>query len=184
MGTLGPRYPCTLSAALSFLLIVGSLGGRVPQPAEQTSFSEEGPLQNPGTLSPDVLNLLLATDAAKEGLPYANASQRANPAQLFRAAEVHLSQPGQTDFVIIGVCPMCGADTAWFWIVSSADHNPKVVLAAGGKTLEVLNSSSKGYRDIQSLWSSPAETVTLLYHFNGVQYELHKRKSTKTTATR
>jgi len=184
MGSLELLYSCTLSAVLSFLLVFSLPRGRVPQPAEQTSFSEESPLQNPATLSPEVLKLLLATDAAKEGLPYANASQRANPTQLFRAAEVHLSQAGQTDLVIIGVCPMCGADTAWFWIVSSVEHNPRVVLAAGGKTLEVLNSSSKGYHDIQSLWSSPAETVALFYHFNGTQYELHKRRSTKTAATR
>jgi len=179
MGPLGRLYSSAFSAALSLLLLF-SMSGPTNQPAEQTSFSEDGPLKSPATLSPDVLKLLLATDAAKEGFAYANAAQHANPAQLFRAADVHLTQPGQTDLIIIGVCPMCGGDTAWFWIVSDADHNPKVVLAAGGKTLEVLNSSSKGYHDIQSLWSSPAETVALVYHFNGVQYELHKRKSAKT----
>jgi hypothetical protein len=179
MGFLGRLCPSTRYAALLLLLLFG-VPGRSTQPNEQSSFSEDGPLQSPATLSPEVLRLLLATDAAKEGLPYANASQRANPAQLFRAAEVHLSQPGQTDLVIIGVCPMCGADTGWFWIVSSVGEHPKVVLAAGGKTLEVLNSSSKAYHDIQSLWSSASETVALLYRFNGVQYELHKRKSSKT----
>lgn len=178
MGTLGRLYPSTLSAGLVILLALGLPGSATP-PADQSSFSVDGPLQNPEPLSPEVLKVLLATDAAKQGLGFASKSQRADPAQLFRAAEVHLSQPDQADLVVIGVCPMCGDDNAWFWIVSSATKNPRVILVAGGNILQVLNSSSKGYRDIQSVWSSPSETDTTLYHFNGVQYELRKRKSTR-----
>lgn len=181
MWSLGRLCPSAFSAALSVLLLLG-LPSRATQPTEQNSFSEDGPLQNPATLSADVLKLLLATDAAKEGLGYADAAQRSNPAQLFRAAEVHLTQPGQADLVVIGVCPMCGADTAWFWIVSSASQHPKVILAAAGNILEVLGSTNKGYRDIQSTWSSPSETATFIYRFNGVQYELRKRKSTRNAA--
>jgi hypothetical protein len=182
MGPLGPLYRSTLSATLLFLLLPG-LPGRATQSAEQSSFTEAGALQNPAALTPDVLKLLLDTDAAKEGLSFASAAQRANPAQLFRAAEVHLNQLSeQADLVVIGVCPLCGADTGWFWIVTSAAHNPRVILAAGGKTLEVLSGSNKGYRDIQSVWSSPSQTDTILYRFNGAQYELHKRKSVKNAA--
>jgi len=177
MGPLGRIYPSLLAGALLLFLVLAP-SGRPNQPGEQNSFSEAGPLQSPVPLSAHVLQALLATDAAKEGLAYASPAQRANPAQLFRAAEVHL-QPGEADLVVIGVCPMCGADTAWFWIITSASQNPKVVLAAGGNSLEVLGSSTKGYRDIQSVWSSPSQTDTLLYHFNGAQYELHKRKTTK-----
>jgi len=181
MGPLGRLYPPALSAALVVLLLFG-LPGLAAPPADQNSFSQEGILENPVTLAPEVLKVLLETDAAKEGLAYAAAAQRANPAQLFRAAQVHLSHADGADLVVIGVCPMCGADNAWFWVVGSAAKNPKVILVAGGKELQVLESSSKGYRDIQSVWSSPSETDTTVYHFNGAQYELRKRKSTKNHA--
>jgi len=178
MGFLGRPYPHALSAALVVLLLLGQ-PGLGAAPADQNSFSEAGPLENPVPLAPEVLKVLLETDAAKEGLAYATAAQRANPAQLFRAAQVHLSQADEVNLVVIGICPMCGADNAWFWVIGSATKNPRIILVAGGKELQLLDSSSKGYRDIQSVWSSPSETDTSLYHFNGVQYELRKRKSTR-----
>jgi hypothetical protein len=203
MGILERLYACACSAG-SCLALVGfaapyraaaPLGGvitagpsaitapaaRMPL-AEQTSFTEDGPLQSPVAISTDVLKALLETEAARQGLGLASKEQRDHPEQLFRAAQVHLSDSGDADLVVIGVCPMCGADNGWFWVVRSAAKSPKVVLIAGGKTLEVLNSSSKGYHDIQSVWSSPAETDTTIYRFNGLRYELRKHKTVRNAA--
>jgi hypothetical protein len=169
-------------AAVASVFLLGAAretpGSTASNAADQNSFSEDGAVQNPVALSPEVLKVLLATDSARQGLELASQSQKANPAQLFRAAEVHLTG-SETDLVVIGVCPMCGADNGWFWVVESAATTPKVILAAGGTTLEVLTSSSKGHRDIQSVWSSPSQTDTILYRFSGAQYEIHKRKTTK-----
>jgi len=43
------------------------------------------------------------------------------------------------------------ADNGWFWLVSSARKNPRVVLFAGGNALEIMDSKTKGYRDIESV---------------------------------
>jgi len=177
MGPRGRFHPSTLTLALVVVLLLGLPGHGAPP--DQNSFSVASPLQNPAPLAPEVLKVLLETDAAKAGLAYATPAQRADPEQLFRAAQVHLNHTDDVDLVVIGVCPMCGADNAWFWIVGSAAKNPKVILVAGGNELQLLDSSTKGYRDVQSVWSSPSQTDTSLYHFNGVQYELRKRKSVR-----
>src|ERR1700730_15665572 len=80
---------------------------------DQILFSEEEPLLHAVPLTPDVLNILLKTKQAKQGLEFANASQRDNPARLFRAGEVHLSRSDEIDLVVIGVPPMRGADNRW-----------------------------------------------------------------------
>jgi hypothetical protein len=84
---------------------------------DQILFSEKQPLLHAVPVTPDVLNVLLKTKQAKQGLEFANASQRNNPAQLFRAAEIHLSRPEEVDLAVIGIPPMRGADNAWFWLV-------------------------------------------------------------------
>jgi len=54
--------------------------------------------------------------------------------------------------------------------------NPKVVLFAGGNTLEIMDSKTKGYRDIESVTSTPSKTSTMTYSFDGESYGLWKEK--------
>jgi hypothetical protein len=148
--------------------------------AEQKLFSaSDNPVQHPVTLSPEVLRVLLASQTAKETFAVLNDSQKANPAQLFQAGEVHLSGPDQVDLVVIGLAPMKGADASWFWIVGSARKNPQVVLFGGGDSLEVLDSKTKNYKDIRIAWSSSFETETTTYQFDGSIYQMRKANNIK-----
>jgi hypothetical protein len=148
--------------------------------AEQKLFSaSDSPIQHPVTLSPDVLRVLLASQTAKETFAVLNDSQKANPAQLFQAGEVHLSSPDQVDLVVIGLGPMKGADAGWFWIVSSARKNPQVILFGGGDSLEVLDTKTKNYKDIRIVWSSSFETETTTYQFDGSIYQMRKANNIK-----
>ena len=63
-------------------------------PPNQKVFSNS-PFQHPVTLSPEVLKVLLAAHPAKGTFAVLNDSERANPSQLFQAAEVHLSGPDE-----------------------------------------------------------------------------------------
>ena len=154
--------------------------GKAHAPHEQTSFFEERPLLHPVPLSDRILKLLLATKEAQEGLDFANAQgKRYNPAQLFRAAEIHLHHSGQVDLVVIGICPMCGADNGWFWVIHSAKEIPRVVLFANGNSLEVMGSRTNGYHDIRSVFSTPSETRTCNYRFDGKLYKFWTKQWAK-----
>jgi hypothetical protein len=158
-------------ACASFLVCQGQKGPI----SEQTFFTEDEPLQQPVTLSSDVLRVLLKTKQAKVGLEDANDSARENPARMFRAAGVHLSGSEKAGLVVIGIPPMRGADNCWFWIVRSTRRGPKVVLFAGGYSLELLRGKTNGFRNIRSTWSSPSETEESTYRFDGQRYKLWKR---------
>jgi hypothetical protein len=148
-------------------------------------FREDSPISHPASIPDSVLNMLLQTDAGKEGLEFSRNcvaahrcdSKWSDPANLFRAAEVCLDGSDDVDLIVIGVCPMCGADNGWFWVVRSPHKNPSVVLWAGGNSLEVLGSRTHGIRDVRSLWSSPSETDETIYHFNGSKYKQWKKTS-------
>jgi hypothetical protein len=146
---------------------------------DQTTFTEDARLQHPVPVSSDVLKVLLETDAAKEGMAFAQVSKPGDVAQLFRAGEVHLGGANEVDLVVIGVGWMSGADNGWFWVVRSAHKNPRVVLFAGGNSLQMMVTRTNGYRDIRSTWSSPSETDDTIYHFDGREYKLWKKTSTE-----
>jgi hypothetical protein len=159
---------------------VTAQSGKVHAPREQAKFFEEQPFQHPVPLSHRILKLLLATKEAQEGRDFADARrERYNPAQLFRAAEIHLHRSGQVDLVVIGICPMCGADNGWFWVIHSAEESPRVVLFANGNSLEVMRSQTNGYHDIRSVFSTPSQTRTCVYRSDGKLYKLWKKQWAK-----
>jgi hypothetical protein len=146
---------------------------------EQTKFVEGDRPQHAVQLSAEVLNILLETKEVKQELTFVSDSERKNAAQLFQASEVHLNGPDEVDLIVIGIPPMAGADSGWFWIVRSANKNPQMVLFAGGNTLELMDSKTLGYRDIRGVSSTASETRDAIYHFDGDQYKLWKEKRTQ-----
>jgi hypothetical protein len=162
----------------SFILLAQGQTAEPAKPApEETSFDENETPRHTVSLSPDVLKVLLQTKEAKEAWGDLSKEQQKNPAQLFVAAEVHLSKPDQVDLVVRGIFPFSGADNSWFWIVSSVNNVPKVVLWTGALSLEMMNSRANGYRNIRSYWGSSGAEETKEFHFNGEEYKLWKSKS-------
>jgi hypothetical protein len=169
-----------LLACLFLISLVVAVQGQSGESArEQTAFSEADPIQHPVPLPPQVLKLLLQRPEVKGNMVFASDSERAQPAQLFTASATHLGALGGRDFVVTGHGAMTGADNDWFWVVRSAYKNPNVVLFAGGNSLELMKARVNGYRDIKSVWSSPSETGTKIYRFNGVRYKLWQEKWAK-----
>jgi len=173
------RTAKTVLAAV-FALIASAVcvaQGQKASVGEQTSFSEGAPAQHPVALSPGVLKVLFETQEARQVLNFASDSTQDDPARLFRATAVHLSRPDETDLVVIGVPPMSGADSGWFWVVRLGRSGPRVVLFAGANSLELTEDRTNGYRDIVTECSSATETEETTYHFDGKSYKGWKKKT-------
>jgi len=162
------------------IAVPSSVHGQKPQPSrEQTTFSEQDPIQELVALPRGVLGILLRTKEVRDELRVASDLERRNPVQLFRASEVHLEGSDEVDLVVAGVVPMSGADNDWYWVVLSPHTNPRIVLFAGCNTLELLGAKTNGYRNIRTSWSSASQTVVRSYRFDGKEYKLWKEKSSK-----
>jgi hypothetical protein len=158
-------------AAAEFCVCTGQTIKSIP---EQTVFRESEPIHHAVPLPPKVLEALLETKEVKEVLGSARGQQGENPSQLFRATQIRLAGPDEVDLVVEGISPVSGADNTWFWIVSSADNAPTIILWAGANSLEVMATATNGYRNVRSSWSSPTMTQTREYHFDGQKYALWK----------
>lgn len=169
-----PRH---LRMTLAVLLILGgavSAQVKSPSTGEQLYFSEDDPagqMTNPKPLPPEVLKVLLQQEEVRDELRLEEPSGQNNPAMLFRGSRVHLSVLKETDWVVMSVRPMSGADNDWFWIVRSQESGATVICFTGGNSLLLRNTRTKGFRDVESSWSSAAETETTIYHFDGTHYK-------------
>lgn len=151
--------------------------GQTAVASEQTSFSENAPVQHPVALSPGVLKVLFETDQARQVLNFASDAAQDDPARLFRAAEVHLSGSDEVDLVVVGVPPMSAPDSSWFWVIRATRNGPRVVLFTSANSLNVAESTTNGCRDIVATSSSATETQETTYHFDGKSYKGWKKET-------
>ena len=174
MGMLS-RFALMGVLAVVIAEVLAAQGNNAHPVNEQTTFNQTETPLHAVPVSGDVLKALLKTKEAKSGLESANNSERNYAAQLFCASEIHLTASNETDLVVMGgVGGMSCAESGWFWVVRSAHKNPKVVLYASGNSLEVLESSALGFRDIRILYESASNTAEHFYHFDGKRYKSWK----------
>ena len=179
-GVSLPFITRRMVVASAFLAAAMAVQAQASKPAaEQARFSKKLQMERPVAIPADVLKLLLSSKEGKEGMVRATDAQKQNPAQMFRASEIHLRAADETDLIIEGISPMASGDHEWFWIVRPAGKKPKIALFAGGSSLEVQDSRTNSYRDINSVWSSPKETLVSIYKFDGKKYTFRKVVSRK-----
>jgi hypothetical protein len=114
------------------------------------------------------------------------------PASWFVASAVHLNGPNEVDLVVLlnepafahpnhpGGC-MLPANGNYFWVLGPGSESGKyrLLLESYGHGLEVLNSRTNHYRDIQIGMMSLNGATTLLFKFATQQYELAEKKEHK-----
>ena len=179
-GVSLPFITRRMLAASAFLAASMAVQAQASKPVpEQARFSKKIQLERPAAIPGNVLKILLSSKEGKEGMARATNAQKQTPAQMFRASEIHLRAADETDLVVEGISPMASGDHEWFWIVRPAGKKPKIILFAGGSSLEVQDSLTNSYRDINSVWSSPKETLVSIYKFDGRKYTFRKVVSRK-----
>lgn len=168
------------AVVLSAVTIAGHLvAQRTDQ--EQTSFCPDSPsddLRKPTPLPTVVVTALMETKEGREARRLArNEGKRLNPSHLFRGMKVRLSDSPDVFFLVIGDSPMSGADNTWFWVVRQSDRGASILLWAGANCLNIKKSSTHGFRDIETEWSSASQTIAETYVYDGKAYRLQQRKS-------
>jgi len=167
-----------LTAGILCNRVKADVGQREPL-WEQTDFSAEyDTVVHPVPLPESVLQILRNdrhVSLAMKGndIP----PDRLPPKEWFAASEIHLGRPVERDLVVMGVNGLRGANVNTFWVFRKTAERYELVLHVAVHDLKALESKSNGYRDIQT-WSSTAVThTTLLFKFDGRQYQLAEKKT-------
>ena len=145
---------------------------------EQTNFSIETSIEKiekPVPLPSGVLQLLKKDEDALEssvGCTDEGGGPDALQASWFVASEVHLGRQDEKDLVVLAAnqC-LNGANVGPFWVARKTKQGYQLVLSTGGHDLKILDSRSKGFRNIRRASLTAVTVSTTTYHFDGQRYQ-------------
>jgi hypothetical protein len=167
------RIPVLLAAGLmlsiSFTavpLLTQTLG------LEQTEFSaEDEAARKPAKIPDDVLALLRQDDRVKSALEDGKIPPGELPIPWFSASAIHLSGPGEPDFIVAGQGPLKGEVVEGFWIFCHTEHGYKLALKAPAHNLVVTETYWNGYREIELSTEVANVLTSVFFRWDGKKYE-------------
>ena len=181
-------------AALFASYVVAQTSKKVDQ-SEQTIFGSDAGSPEEFTRKPvevPAAALQVIRDSFVGGdlncLKHFGATPDEVPASWFVASEIHLDGPDEIDLIVrpnalriaapdlplreASVC-MLGANVIPFWVLRNIRGRYGLLLETHALELEVLDSRSNFYRDIQTT----AAHTTVLYKMSDAQYQFAERKT-------
>lgn len=125
--------------------------------------------------SDELLKVLLESEEVKGALEHIDHPDREWLRARFQVVEIHLANPAERDYLVLGQDPISGADCDWFWIVRSLHNRLETVLFENTNEITLLNRKRNGLRSIRSAWCSAAFCMTRYYRFDGQRYSLSRK---------
>lgn len=165
---------------------------------EQTSFGADPPpgqqfIRKPLQLPAAALQVL--RDTLDRGtlncLKHNGITPDEVPAAWFVASEIHLDGPEEVDLIVQPNLPriathdlphyeaagcLLGANVGPFWVLRNTSGRYNLLLETYALGLEVLDSRSNFYRDIQTVASTAVTRTTILYKMAVAQYQIAENK--------
>jgi hypothetical protein len=170
-GTVKLRCPAAALFALLALCCIQDLNSTESRESEQTSFSaEDSSVRKPVPIPQSVLSALSQDTLVSNELEYESKHAEQAPPSWFSASATHLGASREVDLIVMSVGPVHGANVTMFWAFRPTASGHELIFTGGGHELRVLNSRSKGYRDIEALAVTMQKPSRVLYRFNGKQY--------------
>jgi hypothetical protein len=172
-GILSPKAWISTFLLTGFLLFPASAQIAHKKVAvEQTSFSMEFPFEQPVPLSEAAKKALTTDRGIADVMKDDQLSIESIPKDWFTASEVHLGPNSETDLVVMGIGISMGPYSAGFWILRQTPQGYEIVLAVHAHSLALLDSSTNGFRDIESGLSTLNESNSDIYKFDGHRYQI------------
>ncbi len=148
-----------------------------PSIPEQTLFgAEDDAVERPVKLPKTVLQILAKNEHVIQYLKAERKSPDELTTESFLASEIHLDGANETDLIATGIGLLRG-NVATFWVFQPSPHGYKIILHTVAHDLRVLNTRSKGYRDIETGSPIAGTAQMAVYCFDRTRYRLCRTKS-------
>lgn len=183
-----------------FLVLVAVMESRVVaqktnkgQELEQTRFGAEEGVRKPVEIPAGALQVL--RDTLSRGplncIKGKGTTSEQVPASWFAASEIHLEGQEETDLIVLpnvlkiaahelppAAGCLLGANVGPFWVLRrNTSGRYGLLLETYAQGLDVLDSRTNFYRDIQTGTATPAARTTALYKMDVPQYQIAEKKT-------
>ncbi len=143
-----------------------------------TSFSaEDDRFPNEAQLVDCVRQSLAADGHVVIALKHEGLTAAQLPDEWFTAFTQDLGGQGGRYWVVMGARHMRGANVNPFWIFRQTGGSCDLLLAAPAHDVEILRTQTNGAPDLQIAAETAAYYFTVVYEFDGKQYQVAKRGS-------
>lgn len=160
----------------SFVILISTtLNSQTSKPVEHNRkalFNLEVPIKMPVKIPEDVLKILQSTPEVKtSGCIEDEAAYGKFSEVWFEATRLHLAGSGNSGLLVKpkNGCLM-GANVGPFWIFEKTPKGYELRLTVNALSVEILESTTKGYRDIRAAAVAGGEARSVIYKFDGKQY--------------
>jgi hypothetical protein len=145
---------------------------------EQIIFGSETPVQKPIALPKDVLTKLVEAsgDTLKRCMEADGVGARELP-KYFAASAININSDNERDVFVQAGERFCfqGAHNTHFWIFGKLglrlDPGYELLFSIQADFLEILKTSTNGYRDIRSDSHTAVELYSTIWRFDGSKYQ-------------
>lgn len=195
----GRRFTLFLALAAVLANTLAAQRPKKDDQPEQTSFRADPPpgiefIRRPVEVPTAALQVL--TDSLDRGtlncLKHHGITPETVPASWFVASEIHLDGPEEVDLIVqpnlskIGTNELphneafgclLGSNVGPFWVLRNISGRYGLLLATYALGLQVLDSRSNFYRDIQTEAATAVTRTTILYKMAIAQYQIAEKKT-------
>jgi len=176
-GTMKFKWPMMILLAVLAAESITTADAWSAPGTEQSSFrAEDDSVKKPVPIPQDLLATLSRDGLVKGVLENENIPAERIPASWFSASAIHLAGAREVDLIVMSVGPVHGANVTWFWAFRPSAAGCELIFSGGGHDLEVKNTRSNGYREIEKLAVTMQKVSTVVYRFDGKQYTRYKTK--------
>ncbi len=137
--------------------------------AAQTHFYLDGPFQHPAKIPDGLVPLLLGE--IKSTCPRETVNQTTDVRSWFSASRITINNHRPTFIVKSNHHCLNGVDNDWFWIFRETARGYRLVLSSGTISLDVLQTKTRGLRDIETNVATAQTNYMTIYKFNGSLYK-------------
>ena len=138
---------------------------------EQRQFGAEEKIHRPVPIPVDVLQIIRDDSRNKRSLTTQQSPDDMS-ALWFAASNISLNDDGLADLIVQAIEPkLLGANVIPFWVLRRTPDRYELVLSTSSLGLKILETKSKGYRDLRTTKATAKEILTTTYEFNGRRYQ-------------
>jgi hypothetical protein len=165
------------------------------QPSEQPNFGSEAVpgevfISQPVEIPESILEVLRTTNTVSHCLKQGRIKAEQVPAVWFVGSQIHLNGAEEGDIIVLpnvtkmvarespdleGRC-LLGAHAGPFWVLRNKGGKYELLLETHGDSLQVLDSITKGYRDLKALTLFSDKAISTTFRFDGEKYKPSERQ--------
>jgi len=161
-----------LLAMLFCMALVAGSQSKATDSVEQLRFKAGSRVNKAAVIPEDVLVEVKRDKMVEGALENPEVSGRDFPNSWFSVSAAHLRSSEEADLIVVGQGPLVSIGETIFWVFRPTANGHELIFTGYGRQLDVLETRSQAYHDIEVLSPNGPDVHRSQYQFDGHFYQV------------